>query len=498
MNALSHVRLLMVEDSKLDYELIASHLRRAQLDFSATVVDEEKTFRSMLETTDPDVILSDYNLPRFDGISALRIARVVAPSKPFIFVSGSIGEERAVEALREGATDYVLKDRMSRLAPAILRAITERRERMLRQSMETALSLSEQRFQYAAAATREIIWDWNLATSRIWYSDALRDFWGYELPMNEGPSDWFEERIHPGDRERVRASLLAALPSAERWATEFRFARADDTYSDVFVRALVMRNDRGEATRVIGAMLDVSERLSLEAQLQQVRRVESLGRVAATIAHEFNNVLMGIQPIAEIMRRRAKDEESEHLAKQILSSVSRGQRVTTQILRFASPAEPALHPVKLRDWLEQAAPELKALAGPAIDFRLQVDDGDACVSMDAGQMQQVLANLVVNARDSMPKGGTLTIRTAREAGTVLLCVIDSGTGIPLGVLEQIFEPLFTTKRNGTGLGLAVAQQVVARHGGSLNVSSTAGEGTTFRILLPETSIDAGKSSGSTA
>jgi sigma-B regulation protein RsbU (phosphoserine phosphatase) len=141
------IRLLLLEDSPRDAELVERQLRRDHLNFSASIVDNEEDFRFALENSDPDVILSDYHLPGFDGVCALRIARVLAPSTPFLFVSGSIGEERAVEALREGATDYVLKDRLSRLASAIVRALAERRERALRRNIESALRSSEQRFQ---------------------------------------------------------------------------------------------------------------------------------------------------------------------------------------------------------------------------------------------------------------------------------------------------------------------------------------------------------------
>jgi PAS domain S-box-containing protein len=476
----SPIRLLMVEDSLCDSELIQHHLKRAQLDFSATVVDKEGAFRSALESSGADVILADYHLPAFSGLAALRIARSLTPATPFIFVSGSFVEEQAIEALREGATDYILKDRMTRLAPAIVRALAESGERILRQRVEHDLRLSEQRFQYAAAATREIIWDWNLVTGRIWFNEALHDLWGYDLAQTEVESTWLEDRIHADDREQVKSSFRAALPEAGRWAAEFRLARADDSYRHVLVRGMIVRDGEGEAIRVIGAMFDVTERM----QLEQAQRVESLGRVAATIAHEFNNVLMGIQPMTELLRRGANG--NERIAAQIANSVSRGRRLTEQILRFATPAEPEFCTVDLPDWFEQFVPELQALLGldPGIALEVSFADRPMPVRIDPAQMQQVISNLILNARDAMPAGGTIQV-TAEPAGEmVALTIADDGGGIPPGVKERIFEPLFTTKRSGTGLGLAVAQQIIAQHGGSIQVSSTPGAGTTFTILLP--------------
>jgi PAS domain S-box-containing protein len=490
MNTTHPIRLLMLEDSPHDAELIVRQLERSQLTFTSSLVDNEEDFRSELENSDPDVILSDYHLPGFDGVDALRIAHILAPSTPFIFVSGSIGEERAVEALREGATDYVLKDRLSRLASAIVRALAERRERLLRRNIETALRASEQRFQYAAAATREIIWDWNLATSRIWFSDAMRDFWGHETAHQEVDAGWFEQRIHPDDRADAIASFEEAVARKERWAAEFRFARADESVSHVLVRGMVVTDLRGEPIRIIGAIFDITERLQFRNQLEQVRRVESLGRVAATVAHEFNNVLMGMAPLAERMARAPLSEERmTQMSALIRDAVSRGRRLTEQILSFSKPAAPESIPIALDEWLHGFMPELRALAGRDIELNMTAPDS-AIVSIDPPQMQQVLTNLVVNARQAMSQGGTITIAADVEGDLVTLTVADEGTGMAPEVMERIFEPLFTTKRSGTGLGLAVAHQIITRHNGSIRVTSRLGTGTTFEIILPLARVEA--------
>jgi signal transduction histidine kinase len=485
MTAAQPTRLLLLEDSPHDAELLQRQLRKSELQFCMTVVDDECGFRAQLQNNEPDVILSDYHLPGFDGVVALGIARAIAPSTPFIFVSGSIGEERAVEALREGATDYVLKDRLSRLPSAIVRALAEKRERVLRQNVETALRASEQRFQYAAAATREIIWDWNLATSRIWFSSAMHDIWGHDTARTEVDASWFEGCIHPEDRAGAMSSLQEAMARKERWSSEFRFARGDDTFSHVIIRGLVVRDARGEPVRLIGAIFDITERLQLQHQLEQLRRIESLGRVAATVAHEFNNVLMGVLPVAQLMARGPLSETlNARMSDLIMHSVSRGRRLTEQILSFSKPVDPAPVLIALDEWLKALTPELRTLAGKSVEVNVEARASSLVVSIDPPQMQQVLSNLVVNAGHAMPKGGTLTITADCEGDTVTLTVADQGTGMSPETLDQIFEPLFTTKRNGTGLGLAVAQQIVARHLGTIQVTSKLGKGTTFKIILP--------------
>jgi PAS domain S-box-containing protein len=560
-------------------------------------------------------------------VAALQIATTLLPDLPFIFVSGSIGEERAVQTLREGATDYILKDRLSRLPSAITRALDQRRDRQLRRRAQEALERSEERFQYAAKATQEVIRDRDLVLHKIWFSDALETIWGHRLENSEASVDWWEQRIHPDDRADVLASLSDAIDHEQRWTAAYRFERGDGTFGHVIDRGLIIRTNSGTAVRMIGAMedttertlaaetierlshqnalileyaaegiyaesregrliavnpaamemtgysqdelrssnihelihhsradgspypfdecpmhltmmdgvvrvseelfwkksgesfpvdfscspiyeqgaiagsvvmfQDVTQRKRLEKQVEQATRVASLGRVTATIAHEFNNVLMGIQPFAEVIRRNTTDDEKSHkAAEQILGSVARGKRVTEEILRFTQPAEPALQPVVLADWLQQIEPELRAMAGHRVSIEIQNGPRPIMARCDPTQLQQVLTNLVLNARDAMPNGGAITLFTLDSTdrqqfsfgqipdGKVLLAVRDNGSGMLPKVRESIFEPLFTTKRTGTGLGLAVAKQVVERHGGTIHVDTAPGEGTTFYLLLP--------------
>jgi two-component system cell cycle sensor histidine kinase/response regulator CckA len=302
---------------------------------------------------------------------------------------------------------------------------------------------------------------------------------------------WFEQQIHPDDRARALSSLQEALAMKERWSTELRFARADGSFSHVLIRGLVVTDWRGEPVRVIGAIFDITERLRMQHQLEQHRRIESLGRVATTVAHEFNNVLMGIVPFAERMsRERVSDADQARMLGFITGSIARGRRLTAQILTFSTPPAPQPILTALDEWLHELMPELRALAPDGIDLRVDTRGASPAVLIDPPQMQQVLSNLVLNARDAMSRGGTITISAKTRGDTVFLTVSDEGTGMSPATAEQIFEPLFTTKRGGTGLGLAVAQQIIARHHGSIHVASELGKGTTFTIVLPLADADA--------
>lgn len=467
------IRILMVEDSALDAELIERELQRAKLDCSLHRVQTERDLRAALESTDPDVILADYNLPDFDGISALKIARAVVPRTPFIFVSGSIGEERAVQALREGATDYILKDRLSRLPAAVTRALRERRERhqhevILRHAADgiVAVDASGKPFVVNPAASKMTgfsVEEFLEARSKHELIHHTRAD-GAPYPHDECPM-----------RQTQRDGVVRTSEDVF-WRKSGEPFPVDFSCSPIY-----------EGTRIAGCVVtfqDITERKRLERQLEQANRVSALGRVAATIAHEFNNVLMGIQPFAESILRHVPNERTERAARHIISAVSRGKRVTQQILRFTQPAEPALQPTDLADWIREFAPELRGLLSPGVELNLSLPAEPIVVRLDSALMQQVISNLVINARDAMPNGGGITISVSRDADRLRLQVADNGAGIPPDVLPQIFEPLFTTKRSGTGLGLAVVQQIVSRHGGSIHVDSTVGRGTVFSLVLP--------------
>jgi two-component system cell cycle sensor histidine kinase/response regulator CckA len=241
-------------------------------------------------------------------------------------------------------------------------------------------------------------------------------------------------------------------------------------------------------------VIDDSERLRLENRLLQAERISSLGRLAASVAHEFNNVLMGIQPFIDLLTKRAgSDPAVKMAAPRIADAVARGKRITQEILRFTRIGEPTRAPVNVAEWLHTFEPELVQLAGPLVTVTTEAEPSLTMLA-DAHQLRQVFANLVVNAHHAMPNGGRLEIRAASDAmnngdaspiPAIHFSICDTGVGIPQDTLHYIFEPLFTTKKfGGTGLGLAVASQVVQQHQGHIYAESTLGEGTTFHILIP--------------
>jgi two-component system, cell cycle sensor histidine kinase and response regulator CckA len=318
-----------------------------------------------------------------------------------------------------------------------------------------------------------------------------------DLPEGEITNRRFVEFVHRDDVDAVTAFFDAQFHgSSEASMLDARLHHRDGSWR-WFSMVATTRNVGGKRTLLVNGRDDTEKRMLL-AQLEQANRVNSLGRLAATVAHEFNNVLMSMQPFAELMQRPGVDMSTvSRGARSIINSIARGKRVSLDILRFTHPAQPTLAPVELRTWWDRVAPELASLAG-GIEVACALPPRMA-VTADAAQLTQIVSNLLSNARDAMPHGGCVQIEARRPERNetfafgvvrdahkfVQLTVRDTGSGMGDDVVRHAFEPLFTTKLNGgTGLGLAVVHQIVTRHGGAIFIASKPNRGTTFHIFLP--------------
>jgi PAS domain S-box-containing protein len=372
-----------------------------------------------------------------------------------------------------------------------------------RKLADAALRESEARFKLVARAVSDVVWDWDLMTDLLWWSDGFKTTFGYTTGATEPGIESWTGRIHPDERHRVIEGIHQAIDRGlEAWTDEYRFRCKSGSYALVQDSGYIIRDAAGKGVRMVGGMRDRTEQRKLEAQYLRAQRMESIGTLAGGIAHDLNNVLTPIMMSLELLRADSVDDpEANAVIDSIQTSCRRGADLVRQVLSFARGIEGQRLPIRLRDLIDELRSIISATFPRDITITIRVSGDLWPITGDPTQLHQVLLNLAVNARDAMPHGGILTLAatnfaldaqfagTSREANVgryVLLLVSDTGLGIPLEIREHIFDPFFTTKElgKGTGLGLATVQAIVKGHGGFITVDSEVGRGTSFKVYLP--------------
>jgi two-component system cell cycle sensor histidine kinase/response regulator CckA len=617
------LRILILEDVPMDAELVEYELARASIPFQARCVDTREDFLGALDDFRPDLILSDYTLPRFDGMAALHLARERAPTIPFLIVTGSVNEETAVGCMKAGATDYLLKSNLARIGPAIEAALARvqsksekaRAEAALRQSEANLRAIFNTSLQAFVLISRDgtiqamnptaEAWADRITGRRFREGDRVHEFIpgaveAFRLALagearsaerclqdQDGTERWYETTHAPvvDEHGNVIGVCLNARDVSERKQAEQALRESEARYRDLFdnasdlvcsttldgsflyvnpawhaamgstdeslaprrfpdllhpesldrYREVVDRARAGETLghvdlvlittagapltlegniscttsdggppRLRGIYRDVTERKRVEEQLRRAERMQAAGRLAGGVAHEVNNMMTGVIGFSEFLMRSLEPADPRRTeVTEIIKAGTRAADVTRQLLAFTR--QQFLRPEKLsinavvRD-LEKM---LRRVLGEdhRLDLALAPEAGE--IRADRGQLEQVLVNLMLNARDAMPSRGRVTIATAvvelddgyaqRHDGVALprgeylqLSLSDTGVGMDRDVQARIFEPFFTTKPvgQGTGLGLSTVYGIVKQSDGFVWVYSEPGLGTTFKIYLP--------------
>ena len=348
------------------------------------------------------------------------------------------------------------------------------------------LRRNEARFRHLIEHGSEVIFILDAIGTMRYVSPNVTEIIGYAPADLEGHQAF--AFVHPDDIGAAVTMLgqLGERPGATAMAP-VRVRHAADGWRTLDMAGTNLLGDASVGGFVINGR-DVTERDRLRSEVEQLTRVESLGRVSASVAHEMNNVLFAAGALTSALERKsAAVPDVDPIVRGLRSAVVRGRRITSEILRFAQPAQLTVTTFGIGPWLDTVANELRPALEPRHRVTVTLDEALPKLAGDVEQLTQVIVNLVMNARDAMPDGGDIAIEARHSderAGDVVLSVRDRGTGIDPAVREQIFDPLFTTKKSGTGLGLAVAQQIVLRHHGGIRVQSEPGAGTTFNVQLP--------------
>ena len=370
---------------------------------------------------------------------------------------------------------------------------------------ETNPLQSQQDLQIVARATNDAVRDWIVKTGRLSWLQGLENLLGYGGSSIAEEIAFWQEQVHPEDLPATMSSIADALAgTGEHWSGEYRFRRADGTYLLLLERALIVRDEHGRAERFIGSLMDITARKQLRDQLCRSQRMEAFGQLAGGVAHDFSNVLTAILGYSDLILSEInrKTTVASHVT-EIRNAAARASVITGHLLAFSR--RQALEPriLEVNSIVANLERSLLRLLGENIHVLCHLHDQKeaAHLKVDPAQLNQIILNLAVNARDAMPDGGQLTLQTAivdlgPESESVFVCghcvpgeyvvisIADTGTGMSDDVKTHLFEPFFTTKEKRSGLGLATTYGIVHQSSGHLRVESEPGQGTTVQIYLP--------------
>jgi PAS domain S-box-containing protein len=497
----SPLHILHLEDDPKEIALIQSTLEAGGITCAITHVQNHDDFVAALEHGGIDLIISDFSLPAFDGLSAAEIVRDKWPAIPLILVSVTLDEELIIDSLKSGATDYVVKQRLCRLAPAVRHAMKDVEEGARNRQTEEALQDIERRFYILFNESDMGIAMVGEDGYSILTNPALQKMLGYtNEELCRRP---FQDFTHPDD---CTASLELYRQlfegSHKSYQIDKRYIRKDGQEVWAHLSVSMAHGALGHADYALGIAEDITERRKLEAEFIEAQKMEVVGQLAGGVAHDFNNALAVIMGYSELtMERSDLDDALKSNLETIRSVAERAAGLTRQLLVFSRKQVVLPVVMDINDVLKDLNKVLRLLIDENIEITIVPGKQTGRIKADSGYVGQVLMNLVVNARDAMPNGGKLTITTKNvmldenyahthtgviPGNYVMLSVRDTGTGMTEEVKAHLFEAFFTTKPKGkgTGLGLATCQNIIQQAGGQIDLYSKVGKGTIFKVYFP--------------
>jgi len=490
----SPLHILHLEDDPNDAALIQLTLQSGGIACTTTCVQNHDDFIAALEHNRIDLILSDSVLPASEALASADILHKQWPAIPLILVSGSMVEELAIDSLQRGATDYVAKQHLSRLVPAVRRAMQEVEVRAKNRRSEEAFQIV---FNQSVLGMALVGVDGRPNLT----NPALQKMLGYTgTELSQRP---FQECTHPDDFAR-NVDLYQQLIRGEskNYQMENRYIRKDGRVVWARLSMSVAPEAEGGDEFAIAVVQDMTERRQLETQCIESQKVDVLGQLAIGLTHDFNNILAVIMGYSDLtIQKLCADKLLQGHLKTIQSAARRGARLIQQLLVFSRKQTEQLNVLDLNDVVADVAKMLRRLISENIEMTIVPGKHIGRVKADSGYVGLLLMNLVVNARDAMPNGGKVIIATSNvtlnenhtrahpgaiPGDYVMLSVTDTGTGMTDEVKAHLFEAFFTTKPSGrgTGLGLANCHTIVQKSGGHIEVYSEIGKGTAFKIYFP--------------
>ena len=491
------IKVLLIEDDEEDYVITRNMFDK--IEGQSFQLEWERSYAAAVETIKAgrhDIYLTDYRLGEHNGLDLVRLVAASGYKGLAIMLTGKGGRPVDIEATLAGASDYLAKD-------SVTSVLLERsmRHALERKQAAEALQLSEERYRDIVENAHDFIYSHDLKGNYTSINKAGEQLTGYTreeaLTMN------FVQTVAPDFVDRAREMMAGRFAGEKGAAYDLEIVAKDGRHIAVEINTKLVLRD-GAPVGLQGTARDVTERKELEEQLRQSQKMEAIGRLAGGIAHDFNNLLTAITGYSELSMQRLADEDPLFgNLQEIKKAGDRAASLTRQLLAFSRKQVLQPKVLDLNLVVSDLERMLTRLIGENIELCTLLEPKLASIKVDPGQIEQIIMNLAVNARDAMPQGGKLTIETrnvlvddeyARRhiavtpGPFVMLAVSDSGSGIDSQTQSRIFEPFFTTKEvgKGTGLGLSTVYGIVKQSGGNIWVHSEVGLGTTFTIYLPST------------
>lgn len=472
------LQILLVEDNPVDARLVTGLLQSASYPECRHASSLAEAM-AQLATGSVDVILLDLSLDDSSGYETFAQVRQAAPESAILVLSGSDDEELASRTVREGAQDYLMKGSFD--GKLLLRAI---RYALERKASEEALRKSELTVRAIFENSLDAILICRENGRLVEANEAAATLMGMPRPELIGRTLC----EFSGDGFKAESERMKVCHSGRG---KFWLRRRDGSQRlvDYCFKADILPG------RHLAMLRDVTEQQSLEEQLRQSQKMEAVGRLAGSVAHDFNNILGVISGYAELIELRGGDDAIRGKASKILAATTKASSLTKQLLAFGRKQVVTPRLLRVGDVVADLSSMLATLVGAETEVVLRCDQSLGLVHADQGQMEQVILNLVTNAREAMPFGGTITITlddVENSGGSqdlppgkyVRLSVSDTGLGIDPEIRSRIFEPFFTTKKTGSGLGLSTVFGIVKQAGGYIGVQTSPGKGSTFGVCLP--------------
>jgi PAS domain S-box-containing protein len=493
------LRVLIVEDSEDDAELLVSELERSGYHLISERVDTPSAMNFALAQT-WDLVIADYTMPNFSAPAALALLKEKALDLPFIIVSGSIGEDTAVTAMKAGAHDYVMKGKLARLAPAVERELREASERQKRRSAEQALRQNEERFRSLIENGLDIITVLDEQGIIDYESPSVERVLGYKPETLVSKN--IIQYIHPEDQEKVQRTLSQTIKNCNlSLHIEFRFKHQDGSWRilEAVGKAYFESNHDFQKLNIVVNSRDITERKRAEETRHNLERERELSEArfnfVSMMSHEFRNPLGTIITSSELLKNyshKTTSQQKERCLTRIEDAAQEMMQLLNDILNLSRAEVGQLEfnpqPIYLEEFCKNLVEGIQLSTSHQYSINLVFSGGSTQVCIDEKLLGHILSNLLSNSIKYSPEGGNILLEIACEKDEAIFLIQDWGIGIPEQEQGQLFESFYrgqnVGKIPGTGLGLCIVKKFVDLHNGKISLKSQVGVGTTFKVTLP--------------